>query len=110
MTRHKIIKHAEYQKVKKRTPNAEEERDAGALLDREPTPDEHAIAQDLIDNLSEDFDQSYSKIPLLLRERHSERTIAEQLGCTRSAVTTKIGRLRKRLQNLVDEDSDDRME
>ncbi len=110
VTRHKIIKHAEYQKAKKRTPKAEEYQDADALLDREPTPDEQAVAKDLIDNLLKGLDQSYSKIALLLEEGHSERAIAEQLGCTRSAVTTKIGRLRKRLQKLLDEDNDDRVE
>jgi RNA polymerase sigma factor (sigma-70 family) len=110
VTRHKIIKHAEHHKAKKRTPNAEEYQDADALLDREPTPDERAVAKDLIDNLLKGIDQSYSKIALLLAEGHSERAIAEQLNCTRSSVTTKIGRLRKRLQALLKEDSDDRVE
>ncbi len=110
VTRHKIIKHAEYQRAQKRTPKAEEGQDADALLDREPTPDERAVAKDLIDNLLKDLDRSYSKIALLLQEGHSERVIAEQLGCTRSAVTTKIGRLRKRLKALLEEDTDDRVE
>ncbi len=107
VTRHKIIKHAEYQKAKKRTPKAEEQQDADALLDREPTADEQAVTKDLIDNLLKGLDQSYSKIALLLAKGHSERAIAEQLKCTRSAVTTKICRLRKRLQALLEEDTDD---
>ncbi|MGO9108629.1 MAG: RNA polymerase sigma factor [Thermoguttaceae bacterium] len=109
VTRHKIIKYAEYHKAKKRTPKAEEYGDADALFDREPTPDEQAVTKDLIDHLLEGLDQSYSEIALLLREGHSERAIAEQLKCTRSAVTTKIGRLRRRLQKLLEEDNDDRV-
>jgi RNA polymerase sigma factor (sigma-70 family) len=110
VTRHKIIKHAEYQKAKKRTPKAEEYQDADALLAREPTPDERAVAQDLIKNLLDGLDQSYSKIALLLEEGRSERAIAQELNCTRSAVTTKIGRLRKRLQALLEEDTHARLE
>ncbi|MGO8753221.1 MAG: RNA polymerase sigma factor [Thermoguttaceae bacterium] len=106
VTRHKIIKHAEHQKAKKRTPKAEEYQDADALFDREPMADQIAVTKDLIDKMLKGLDQSYSKIALLLREGHSERAIAEQLGCTRSAVTTKIGRLRKRLQALLEEDTD----
>ncbi len=109
-TRHKIIKHAQHQKAKKRTPKAEEDQDGDAVLDREPTPDERAIAQDLIERLLEGLDQSYSKIALLLTEGHSERAIAKQLNCTRRAVTTKVGRLRKRLQALLEEDADERVE
>ncbi len=108
VTRHKIIKHAEHQKAKKRTPKAEECQDADVLLDREPTPDEVALVEDLKDQLLQGLDQSYAKIALLLEGGHSERAIAEQLGCTRSAVTTKIGRLRKRLQTLLEEDTRDR--
>jgi RNA polymerase sigma factor (sigma-70 family) len=110
VTRHKIIKHAEHHKAKKRTPKGEEYEGDDALLDREPTPDEQAVAKDLSDRLLEGLDQSYSKIALLLKDGQSERAIAEQLGCTRSAVTTKIGRLRKRLQTLLEEDTDDRVE
>ena len=33
------------------------------------------------------------------------RAIAEQLGCTRRAVTTKIDRLRKRLEKLLKDDT-----
>ena len=110
VTRHKIIKHAEYQNAQKRTPKAEERDRDDALLDREPTPDERAVAKDLIAKLLEGLDQSYSNIALLLEEGQPERAIAAQLGCTRSAVTTKIGRLRKRLQKLLEEDSHDRVE
>ena len=110
VTRHKIIKHAQYQNAQKRTPKAEEHRDADALLDREPTAEEQAIAKDLIDHLLEGLDQSYEKIALLLAEGYSEQAIAQQLGCTRRAVTTKIGRLRRRLQTLMKEETDDCVE
>ena len=103
VARHKIIKHAEYHRAKKRTPKAETAHDADALLDREPTPDELAVTKDLIDQLLKGLDQSYSQIAVLLAEGHTERAIADQLGSTRSAVTTKIARLRKRLQKLLDE-------
>jgi RNA polymerase sigma factor (sigma-70 family) len=110
VTRHKLIKHAEYQKAKKRTPKAEEYEGDDALLNREPTPDEQAVTKDLIDNLLKRLDPSYAQIALLLLAGHSERAIAELLNCTRSAVTTKIGRLRKRLQTLLKEDTNDRVE
>lgn len=110
ITRHKIIDHAQYQKAQKRTPMAEEYRDTDALLDHEPTADEQAVVKDLIDRLLEGLDQSYSKIALLSVEGHSEQAIAKQLNCTRRAVTTKISRLRKRLQTLLEEDTGDRVE
>jgi RNA polymerase sigma factor (sigma-70 family) len=110
VTRHTLIKHAEHHKAKKRTPNVEESKDAGALYGDEPTADQIAVTKDLIDKMLEGLDQSYSKIALLLEEGHSERAIAEHLKCTRSAVTTKIGRLRKRLQALLEEDTDERVE
>jgi DNA-binding NarL/FixJ family response regulator len=58
----------------------------------------------------EDLDQTYSEILSLLEEGHSERAIAKQLGCTRRAVTTKIDRLRKRLEKLLKDDTDGGLE
>ena len=107
VTRHKILKHAEYHRAKKRTPTAEEDRDADALFARTPTADQEAVAKDLVAKILEGLDQTYSEILSLLQAGHSERAIAERLGCTRRAVTTKIDRLRKRLQKLLEDDSDD---
>ena len=76
VTRHKIIKHAKHHKAKKQTPKAEEYEGDDALLDREPTADEQAVAKDLIDHLLDGLDQSCSKIALLLEEGQSERAIA----------------------------------
>lgn len=107
VTRHKILKHAEYHRAKKRTPAAEEEREADALFARTPTADEEAVAKDLVEKILEDLDQTYSEILSLLEDGHSEHAIAERLGCTRRAVTTKIERLRKRLEKLLKDDADD---
>ena len=110
VTRHKILKHAEYHRAKKRTPAAEEARDADALFARTPTADEEAVANDLVEKILKDLDQTYSEILSLLEQGHSERAIAKQLGCTRRAVTTKIERLRKRLEKLLKDDTDGGLE
>jgi RNA polymerase sigma factor (sigma-70 family) len=110
VTRHKILKHAEYHKAKKRTPYAEECRNAEAFFARAPSADQEAVAKDLVAKILEGLDQSYSEILSLLEEGHSERAIADRLGCTRRAVTTKIDRLRKRLEKLLEDDADDRLE
>ena len=103
VTRHKIIKHAQHHKAKRRTPKAEVPQDVDKLFARTPTPEEEAVTKDLIDKILENLDHTYVKITLLLLEGHSERAIAQQMGCTRRAVTSKIERLRKRLQRLLEE-------
>jgi RNA polymerase sigma factor (sigma-70 family) len=110
VTRHKILKHAEYHRAKKRTPAAEEERDADTLFARTPTADQEAVAKDLVAKILEGLDSTYAEILAFLEEGHSERAIAERLGCTRRAVTTKIDRLRKRLEKLLKDDADDGLE
>jgi RNA polymerase sigma-70 factor, ECF subfamily len=110
VTRHKILKHAEYHRAKKRSPTAEEDRDADAILAQTPTADQEAVAKDLVAQILKGLDQTYSEILSLLLEGHSERSIAAQLGCTRRAVTTKIERLRERLVKLREDDTDDRLE
>lgn len=107
VTQHKILKHAEYHRAKKRTPQAEEDRDADALLAHTPTADQEAVAKDLVANILKDLDPTYAEILAFLEEGHSERAIAERLGCTRRAVTTKIDRLRKRLERLLKDDAED---
>ena len=87
-----------------RTPKAEEYPDASRLFSCQPTPEEQAVAHDLIEKILENLDQDYGKIVLLLSEGHSERSVAEQLGCTRRAVSTKLERLRKRLARLREDD------
>ena len=81
VTRHKIIKHAEHHKAKKRTPKAEEYRDADALFAKKPSADQVAVTKDLIDKVLEGLDPSYSEIVVLLWQGHSERAIAEKLQC-----------------------------
>jgi RNA polymerase sigma factor (sigma-70 family) len=110
VTRHKILKHAEYHRAKKRTPQAEEEREAEALFARTPTADQEVVAKDLIANILEGLDATYAEILACLEAGHSERAIAKRLGCTRRAVTTKIDRLRKRLETLLKDDADDGLE
>ncbi len=105
VTRHKILKHAEYQKAKKRTPKAEEYPDVEKLFARKPTAEQQAIAKELVAKILDGLDQTYRKILLLMAEGHSERAVAEQLGCTRRAVAAKVDRLRKRLQRLWEEDA-----
>jgi RNA polymerase sigma factor (sigma-70 family) len=106
VTRNKILKHAEYHRAKKRTPKVEEYDGVdGIVSSKKPTAEEQAVARDLMDQILEGLDQSYSQIVLLLAEGRSERAVAEQLGSTRQTVRSKIGRLRKRLQKLLDEDA-----
>jgi len=110
VTRHKILKHAEYHKAEKRTPHAEEYQKADALFAQAPSADQEAVAKDLVAKILEGLDQSYAEILSLLQEGYSERSLADRLGCTRRAVATKIDRLRKRLEKLLEDDADDRLE
>ena len=103
VTRNKIIKQAVRARAKKR-PKLDADADVAELLGRGPTADQQAIARDLIENLLQGLDQSYSKIALLLAEGHSERAIAGQLDCSRRRVAGKIARLRERLRKLEGDD------
>ena len=105
VTRHKILRHAEYHKAKRRSPKAELRVDQDQLIACTPTAEEQAVVADLIEKILENLDQDYGKIVLLLLEGHSERSIAEQLGCAGRAVSTKLDRLRRRLAKLLEEDS-----
>ena len=67
---------------------------------RAPTPEEAAIAADLIEHAMAGLDASYVAIFNLRLQKHTEEEIAAKLGCTRTLVRNKLNRIRDRLERL----------
>jgi RNA polymerase sigma factor (sigma-70 family) len=101
ITRHKILKRVEKLTAGKRDPNREEYPDGDALPGRLPTPEEVAIAADLMEEALSGLDETYVKVFDLRLQNCTEEEIADRLGCTRGTVRTKLNRIRVRLGRLL---------
>jgi RNA polymerase sigma factor (sigma-70 family) len=106
ITQRKILKHVEKLGAGKRNPKREEYPEADGLQGRIPTPEEAAIAADLMEKAMAGLDESYMDVLHMRLQKCTEEEIATKLGCTRAFVRTKLGRIRDRLQKLSG-DSDD---
>jgi RNA polymerase sigma-70 factor, ECF subfamily len=100
ITRHKILKHVEKLGAAKRNPNREEYPEGDNLPGKAPTPDEAAIAADLIENALAGLDESDVAVFSLRLASHTEEEIAARLNCTRALVHGKLERIRERLERL----------
>ena len=81
----------------------EEHPEGDDLRGRVPTPEEVAIAADLMEETLAGLGESYVQIFHMRLQTCTEEEIAARLGCTRSFVRTKLNRIRQRLQKLSDE-------
>ncbi len=100
ITRHKILKHAEKLGTGKRDPKREEYPEGDDLQGRDPTPQEAAIAVDLMEEALAGLDETCVKVFHMRLQKCAEEEIAAKLGCTRSFVRTKLNRIRVRLERL----------
>ena len=65
-----------------------------------PTPEEAAIAADLMEKALIGLEETYVKVLHLRLANCTEEEIAAKLGCTRAFVRTNLQRIRERLQKL----------
>ena len=70
-----------------------------------PTPEEAAIAADLMEEALAGLDETYVQVFHMRLQNCTEEEIAAKLGCTRAFVRTKLNRIRDRLQRLSDDDA-----
>jgi len=103
ITRHKLLKHVEKHDAAKRNPKREEYPDGDELRGRGPTPEEAAMAADLLESALAGLDETYVKVLHMRLQNCTEEEIAAKLGCTRSFVRTKLDRIRDRLERLSDD-------
>jgi RNA polymerase sigma-70 factor (ECF subfamily) len=104
ITRRKILKHVEKLMTQKRNANREESAEGGDLKGLTPTPEEAAIAADLLEEALAGLDETYVQVLHLRLEKWTEEEIAAKLGCTRSFVRTHLNCVRDRLKKLSDGD------
>ncbi len=100
ITRHKILKRIEKLAAGKRDAKREEYPDGDGLQGRQPTPEEAAIAADLMEKALAGLDESYLKVFHLRLQKCTEEEIAVKLDCSRAFVRTKLNRIRVRLKKL----------
>jgi RNA polymerase sigma-70 factor (ECF subfamily) len=102
ITRHKMLKHVEKHDAGKRTLRREEYPNGDCLHGQAPTPEEVAIAADLMEKTLAGLDETYVKVFHLRLANCTEEEIGVKLGCTRAFVRTKLERIRDRLRRLSD--------
>lgn len=103
ITRHKILKHVEKLGTAKRDSKREEYPDGDIVPGQGPSPEEAAIAADLIEKALAGLDDSYVAVFNLRLQRHTEEEIAAKLNCSRWSVTSKLKHIRDRLERLSGE-------
>ena len=100
ITRHKILKHVEKLGAAKRNPKREEYPEGDDVPGRIPTPEQAAIAADLIEKTVDGLDEGYVAVFHLRLQGHTEEEIAAKMDCTRATVRTRLGRIRERLERF----------
>ena len=98
ITPRKILKHVERLGAGKRDPGREVHAEGDEPSGREPTPEEAALAADLMEKVLADFNETYAEILHLRLHNCTEREIAEAMGCNRNLVRVKLDRIRRRLK------------
>ena len=86
-------------------PKREEYTEGDDLLGQGPTPEEAAIAADLMEKALAGLDETFVEILHLRLQDCTEEEIAAKLGYSRSLVRSKLNRIRDRLERLSGEDS-----
>ena len=103
ITRHKILKHVEKLRAGKRDPKREEYPEGDDFRGRGPTPEEAAIAADLMEEALAGMDEIHVQVLHMRLQKCSEEEIADMLSCSRGRVHTKLTRIRQRIQQLSDD-------
>lgn len=106
ITRRKILKHVEKLEAGKRSLRREEQAEGDELRGAEPTPEEVAIAADLMEKTAEGLDELSVQVFHRRLQKCTEEEIALELGCSRALVRTKLKRIRQRLERLAGDKSD----
>jgi RNA polymerase sigma factor (sigma-70 family) len=101
ITLHKLLNHIAKQKARRRNADAEEYPEVSKFCSREPTPEEAALAADLMEKALEGLDEIAIQVFHLRLQNCTEEEIAVRLDCTRSAVRTKLNHLRHQLKYLL---------
>ena len=101
IARRKLLKHIEYQNAESRNPKIEEYPEQIELFAKEPTPEDAAIAADLMEMALAGLNETYVKIFHLRLNNCTEEEIAQTLATTRAFVRGKLKRLRNRLEHLL---------
>ena len=104
ITRHKLLKHVEKLGAGKRDPKREEYPEGDRLQGQIPTPEEAAIAADLMEQSLAGLDETYVQVLHRRLQNCSEEEIAAKLGYSRFLVRSKLKRIRDRLVRLLAED------
>ncbi len=100
ITRRKILKRVEKLAAGKRDAKREEYPEGDGLQGRLPTPEEAAIAADLMEKALAGLDETYVQVFHLRLQKCTEEEISAKLGSTRTIVRTKLNRIRVRLKKL----------
>jgi RNA polymerase sigma-70 factor, ECF subfamily len=100
IARRKLIKHIAKQGAKKRDVHREEYAWGDSLPGQVPTPEEAAIAADLIEKALAGLDERHVAAFNLRLQSHTEEEIASALTCTRTLVRRMLNRIRARLEKL----------
>jgi RNA polymerase sigma factor (sigma-70 family) len=101
ITIRKLSKHVKSLGTKKRNVEREEHPGGPESLGKEPTPDEAALAADLIEMVLEGLDESYAQLLGMLLKNCTEEEIAKALKTTRARVRGMLKRLRSRMERLL---------
>ena len=78
----------------------EEYPEGDELRGQDPTPEEAAIAADLMEQSLAGLDETYVQVLNMRLQNCTEEEIAAELGCTRGLVRTRLNHIRQRLQGL----------
>jgi RNA polymerase sigma-70 factor (ECF subfamily) len=106
IARHKMLKHVERLGTAKRDPKREEYPEGDDVPGRTPTPEQAAIAADLIEKTVDGLDEGYVAVFHLRLQGHTEEEIAAKMDCTRATVRTRLGRIRERLERFAGKTDD----
>ena len=105
ITRHKMLKHVEKLTAGKRNPNREEYPEGDSLRGHSPTPEEAAIAADLMEKALAGLDETFVQVLHLRLQNCTKEEIAAKLGWTRSLVRSRLNRICERIERLLDSDT-----
>ena len=110
MTLRKCAGHAEYfqagrRDVRRETPADDQDSKASwrGVVDREPTPDEAVLLTDTVEQIMRDFDPEDRAVIAMSLQGHSVREISESLKRADRSVRRLRERVRKRLEDMLEE-------
>lgn len=107
ITRHKVLKHAEYHNAGKRSPQTEGRGEEASFPAREPAPEEAAAVADLIESVLLGLDDESTEVFRLRFQGCTRAEIAKRMQCTETAVRVKLERVRARLRRLLEDGSNE---